>query len=293
MPPTIGFLGLGIMGTAMAHNLLKAGFPLVVYNRTAAKANDLVAAGATLTTSPLALAESAQIIIAMVTGPEALDDLLWGDNGAASGFTAAKTFINMSSVPPRYTRDLAAELEPLGVAFIDAPVSGTKKPAQDGTLLILASGDQDKIAALAPVFAAIGKKVVYCGPLGQGSMMKMTINLLLVVMMAGLSESLNFGLKNGLDQEAILEVIFSGAMNCPMFQMKADMLRTETFPPNFPLKHMTKDLKFVTDTAYDSGAPAPAAHAILQLFHAGVGFQLGDEDFAAVFQVLNHMNSRL
>jgi 3-hydroxyisobutyrate dehydrogenase-like beta-hydroxyacid dehydrogenase len=292
MQPKIGFLGLGIMGTAMAGNILKAGYPLLVYNRTAAKAKDLVAAGATLVPTPLALAEGVNVIIAMVTGPEALDELLWGENGAASGFTTDKTFINMSSVQPHYTRDLAAELAPLGVVFIDAPVSGTKKPAQEGTLLILAGGEQDKIDALAPIFAVLGKKVIYCGPVGQGSMMKMTINLLLGVMMAGLAESLNFGLKNGLDQEAVLDVVFSGPLNCGLFQMKADMLRTRTFPPNFPLKHMTKDLKFFTDTAYDSGAPAPAAHAILQLFHSGVGFQLGDEDFAAVFQVLQHMNSR-
>jgi 3-hydroxyisobutyrate dehydrogenase-like beta-hydroxyacid dehydrogenase len=292
MQPTIGFLGLGIMGSAMARNLLKAGFPLLVYNRTADKANDLVAAGATLAPHPLAVAESADVIIAMVTGPEALDELLWGEQGAAGGFSAQKTFINMSSVSPRYTRDLAVELAPLSVAFIDAPVSGTKKPAEDGTLLILAGGDQEKITALNPVFAALGKKVIYCGQVGQGSMMKMVINLLLGVMMAGLAETMNFGQKNGLDQEAILDVVFSGPLNCGLFQMKADMLRTRTFPPNFPLKHMTKDLKFVIDTAYDSGAPVPAAHAILQLFRAGVAFQLGDEDFAAVHQVLHHMNGK-
>ena len=290
MQTKIGFLGLGIMGSAMAGNILKAGFPLLMYNRTAAKANNLVAAGATLAPHPLAVAEGAEVIIAMVTGPEALDDLLWGEHGAAGAFSADKTFINMSSVPPRYTRDLAEELAPLGVAFIDAPVSGTKKPAEDGTLLILAGGDQEKIAALGPIFDVLGKKVIYCGQVGQGSVMKMTINLLLGVMMAGLAETLNFGQKNGLDQETILDVILSGPLSSGLFQMKADMLRTRTFPPNFPLKHMTKDLKFIIDTAYDSGAPAPAAHAIMQLFRAGVGFQLGDEDFAAVYQVLHHMN---
>ena len=123
-------------------------------------------------------------------------------------------------------------------------------------------------------------------------MMKMTINLL-GVMMAGVAETVNFGLKNDLDQEAILDVIFSSPLNCGLIQMKADMLRTRTFPPNFPLKHVTKDLKFIIDTAYDSGAPAPADHAIPQLFRAGVGFQLGDEDLAAVFEVLEHMNSRI
>ncbi len=288
----IGFLGLGIMGTAMARNLLRAGWPLMVYNRTADKAKELVAAGAKPAPTPLSLAEASEVVIAMVTGPEALEALLWGEQGAAGGLTAGKTFINMSSVPPRYTLDLAAELAPLGVTFIDAPVSGTKKPAEEGKLVILAGGDQEAIQAAEPIFRVLGQKVVHCGPVGQGSMMKMAVNLLLGVMMAGLAEALNFAQKNGLAGEALLEVISSGAMNCGLFQMKAEMLRTQDFPPNFPLKHMTKDLKFIIDTAYDSGAPVPAAHAVLQLFRAGVGFRLGDEDFAAVFKVLEHMNSR-
>ncbi len=292
MPPTIGFLGLGIMGSAMAGNLVRAGLPVMVYNRTAEKAAALVAAGARLAHTPLQLAAETDILIAMVTGPAALDALLWGEQGAAAGFSAAKTFINMSSVPPRYTLELAAELAPLGVTFIDAPVSGTKKPAEEGKLVILASGDQDRIRELAPVFQVLGHKVVYCGPVGQGSMMKMAINLLLGVMMTGLAESLNFAQKNGLEPEAWWEVISAGALHCGLFQMKKEMLLSGDYPANFPLKHMTKDLKFIIDTAYDCGAPVPAAHAVLQLFRAGVGFRLGDEDFAAVFKVLAHMNSR-
>jgi len=280
------------MGSAMANNILKAGFPLHVYNRTASKAGGLLTAGATLTPHPLALAQDAEVIIAMVTGPEALDELIWGEQGAAGAFSAEKTFINMSSVPPRYTRELAAELAPLGIAFIDAPVSGTKKPAEDGKLLILAGGDQEKIAALEPLFAAMGQKVIYCGEVGQGSVMKMTINLLLGVMMAGLAETINFGQKNGLEPETILEVILSGSLSSGLFQMKAEMVRDMAFPPNFPLKHMTKDLKFIIDTAYESGAPTPAAHAVLQLFRYGVAFQWGDEDFAAVLKILKHLNGR-
>lgn len=277
----------------MAGNLLRAGYPLRVYNRTAAKAAALVEAGATLAISPLALAEQSDILIAMVTGPEALDALLWGEQGAGAGLGAGKTFINMSSVPPRYTLELAEELAPLGVTFIDAPVSGTKKPAEEGKLVILAGGEPDQIAAVEPVLLAMGQKIVYCGPVGQGSMMKMAVNLLLGVMMAGLAEALNFAQKNGLQGESFLEVIAAGALNCGLFQMKAEMLQTGEFPPNFPLKHMTKDLKFIIDTAYESGAPAPAAHTIMQLYRAAVGYTLGDEDFAAVFKVLEHMNSRL
>jgi len=288
----LGFLGTGIMGSAMAANLLKAGYPLQVYNRTPAKAAALVAAGAQPAPTPLSLAADSDVIIAMVTGPEALDNLLWSEAGAAGAFGPGKTFINMSSVPPRYTLALAEELAPLGVAFIEAPVSGTKKPAEEGKLVLLAAGERDQIEAMAPIFSVLGQKVVYCGPIGQGSRMKMAINLLLGVMMAGLAESLNFARHGGLDPEALLEVIGAGALNCGLFQMKADMLRTGVYPPNFPLKHMTKDLKFIIDTAYESGAPVPAAHAVLQLFRTGVGLGRGDDDFAAVLQVLEHLNSR-
>ena len=148
MKHKIGFMGLGIMGTSMAANLLKAGYPVMIYNRSPEKAAPLVKQGAGLASHPKALARAADVLIAMVTGPEALQDLLWGPDGAGGAFSHSKVFINMSSVSPHYTRELARELEPTGVTFIDAPVSGTKKPAEDGTLVILAAGPQDKVAAL-------------------------------------------------------------------------------------------------------------------------------------------------
>ena len=208
MKPKIGFMGLGIMGVPMAANLLKAGYHVMVYNRSPEKAEPLVKLGAGLASNPKTLARAADVVIAMVTGPEALQDLLWGPDGAGGAFNHSKVFINMSSVSPGYTRELARELEPTGVTFIDAPVSGTKKPAEDGTLLILAGGPQDQVKELEPVFLAMGKKVVYCGAAGQGSMMKMFINLLLGVMMEGFAEALNFGRLGGLDMDAMLETAF-------------------------------------------------------------------------------------
>ena len=292
MKPKIGFMGLGIMGTPMAANLLKAGFPVMAFNRSPEKAAPLVQQGAGLASNPKALARAADVIIAMATGPEALQDLLWGPDGAAGAFSRRKVFINMSSVSPRHTRELARELEPTGVIFIDAPVSGTKKPAEDGALIILAGGPQDQVAELAPVFLAMGTKVVYCGPAGQGSMMKMCINLLVGLMMEGFAEVLNLAKLGGLPQEAMLETIFSGALNCGMFQVKAANLQNDTYPPAFPLKHMTKDAKFIVDTAFELGAPAPAAHTILQLFRAGVAQGWGDADISAIAKVLEHLNPR-
>lgn len=292
MKPKIGFMGLGIMGTPMAANLLAAGYPVMVYNRSPEKAAPLVKQGAGLASNPKALARATDVVIAMVTGPEALQDLLWGTDGAAGAFDHRKVFINMSSVSPSQTRRLARELEPTGVTFIDAPVSGTKKPAEDGALVILAGGPRDQVQEMEPVLLAMGKKVIYCGAAGQGSMMKMCINLLVGLMMEGFAEVLNFGRLGGLDLDAMLETVYSGAMNCGMFQVKAANLQNNTYPPAFPLKHMTKDAKFIVDTAFELGAPVPVAHTLLHLYRTGVAQGWGDEDISAIARVLEHLNPK-
>lgn len=290
MKPTIGFMGLGIMGSAMAGNLLKAGYSLTVYNRSQQKAEPLVRQGARAAAHPRMLAEQTEVIMAMVTGPEALDELLWGLDGAAEAFTPDQVFINMSTVSPAYTRNLAMELEPTGVTYIDAPVSGTKQPAEQGTLVILAGGPPEKLKELEPVFLAMGKKVIFCGEVGQGSLMKMCINLLLGVMMEGLAEIFNLGRLGGLREEAILETVLAGAMNSPMFQVKAPYLLQREYPVAFPLKHLAKDLKFLVDTAYELKAPVPAGQGLLHLFQVGVARGWGDEDISAIARVLEQMN---
>ena len=292
MKPKVGFMGLGIMGAAMAANVFKAGYPLMVYNRTPDKAEKLADLGAGVASSPRALAHAAQVVIAMVTGPEALDELLWGKDGAGPELGPGKIFINMSSVSPKFTRELADKLAPSGVIFIDAPVSGTKKPAAEGTLVILAGGAEAKVKELEPLLLTMGKKVIYCGPVGQGSMMKMFINLLLGVMMEGLAEAVNFGRLGGLDFEAMLDTVFSGAMNAPMFQVKAANLRDQNYPPAFPLKHLAKDAKFVVDTAYELGAPVPAGQMLLHLYRLGVARGWGDEDISAIARVMEHLSGK-
>lgn len=292
MTQKIGFMGLGIMGSAMAGNLLQAGFPVTVYNRSRQKTELLVQQGAKAAAHPRELAENAEVIIAMVTGPEALEELLWGSDGAAEAFTAQKVFINMSTVSPRSTRDLALEVEPTGITFIDAPVSGTKQPAEQGTLVILAGGPQEVIKELEPVFLAMGKKVIYCGEVGQGSMMKMFINLLIGMMMEGFAEILNFGRLGGLSLGAMLDTVFSGAMNSPIFQVKAANMEKKEYPAAFPLKHLAKDLKFIVDTAYDLKAPVPAAQTLLHLFEVGVARGWGDEDISAIVRVLEHLSPK-
>ena len=138
----------------------------------------------------------------------------------------------------------------------------------------------------------MGKKVVYCGKTGQGSMMKMFINLLLGVMMEGFAEALNFGRLGGLDLEAMLDVVSSGAMNAPMFQVKAANIRDKNYPPAFPLKHLAKDAKFVLDTAFETGAPVPAGQMLLHLYRLGVAQGWGDEDISAIMRVMEHLSGK-
>ncbi|QJT09257.1 NAD(P)-dependent oxidoreductase [Oceanidesulfovibrio marinus] len=286
MPEAIGFVGMGIMGVPMALNLVKAGFDVTVTNRTIEKCKPLADAGATVAESPEDISKRTPIIVTMLTGPQAVDQALFGEDGAAAGLGKGKLVINMSSVPPSYSKDLARRVGNYGASFIDAPVSGSKKPAEDGTLVILAGGEADQVERATPYFEAMGKKTIHCGPAGSGSHMKMSINLLLGSMLSGLAEMLAFGEKGGLSREVMLNVVLAGPLSNELFAMKRDLLASNEYTPQFPAKHMAKDLKFALDTAHETGAWAPATHLAAQLYRMLVAADRGDEDFSAVFDVL-------
>jgi 3-hydroxyisobutyrate dehydrogenase-like beta-hydroxyacid dehydrogenase len=286
MQGTIGFIGLGIMGEPMARNLLTGGFGLSVFNRTTAKTSSLEQAGAAIASSPQAVAQAADTVILMLTGPEAVEAILWGGKGLLGKGARCRTIVNMSTVSPSYTRDLDRRLTRQGVTLIDAPVSGSRKPAEEGTLVILASGPKERVDALEPVLLAMGKKVVYCGAAGTGSGMKMFINLLLCTMISGLGESLTLGEKCGLSTETMLETVLAGPLGCGLFTMKADMFKTGEYPVQFPFKHMYKDLNFILETARDNGMNARIGQTIRTLYSEGMEKGFADLDFAAVKKVI-------
>ncbi len=288
----IGFIGLGIMGTPMAGNLLKGGFELLVYNRTASKAMSLVKAGARLARSPRDLARESEVIILMVTGPEAIEELLSGPEGIFAADLDGKVIINMSTVFPAYSRELDRRIQDHGAIFIDAPVSGSRKPAEEGALIILAGGPEEEIERLQTLFLSLGKKVIYCGPAGQGSAMKMVVNLLLAVMMEGLAEAINLGEACGLKTESILETILSGPLACGLYRLKEEMFKRGFFPAQFPLKHMLKDLRYILKTADEAGAPVPSGHTVFQLYRQAAGRGLAEDDFAAVKVLLGALNDQ-
>jgi 3-hydroxyisobutyrate dehydrogenase-like beta-hydroxyacid dehydrogenase len=289
----VAFIGMGIMGQPMANNINNAGHEVMVFNRTADKTSALKKAGAKVAKTPKESADWADIVILMLTGPEAIDAVAFGEEGLlASERIEEKTIINMSTVSPEYTKTLDKALKQRGVILVDAPVSGSKKPAEDATLVILAAGPADKVTELEPLLLNMGKKVVYCGKTGQGSAMKMVINLLLGIMMEGLCEAVNLGQRCGLEAEAILDTINAGPLGCGLFGLKTDMLKSGTFPTQFPFKHMTKDIRFVLQTADQAGAAVPSGHAIFQVFRQGMGQGVGDLDFAAVKQVLENLSDK-
>ena len=286
----VAFVGLGIMGQPMAKNIAKKGYPLSVYNRTAEKALPLKEAGAVVTANPRDAAKGADAVILMLTGPEAVDRVLDGPQGVLAGLDAGRTIINMSTVPPSYSRHLYETLKARSIVAIDAPVSGSQKPAEEGALVILAGGPQAKVKEMEPLLLSMGKKIVYCGEAGQGSSMKMAVNLLLGIMAAGLAEAVNLGQKCGLSTETMLETMLSGPMQCPLFEFKKPMLISDSYGVQFPLKHMAKDVRFVLQTADESGAAVPAGHVVFQLYRAAMGRGLSDKDFAAVKKVLEAMS---
>ena len=281
---------MGIMGQAMAKNILKAGYELMIYNRTPEKTATLSEAGARVALTQKEIADWAEVIIMMVTGPEAIDDLLSGLQGLLVGEIANKTVINMSTISPHYCKKLFERLQSHSVTLIDAPVSGSKKPAEEGALIILASGPKEKITELEPLFLCMGKKVVYCGDTGQGTNMKMTVNLLLGTLMEGLCEAINFGQICGLSLPAMFDAILSGPLACPLFNLKTEMLQTNSFPPQFPLKHMAKDLRFALDMAEENGAAIPVGRTICHLYNQALSESLGDNDFAVVKKVLEDLS---
>lgn len=290
MAEKIGFIGTGLMGAPMAENVRKAGYELAVYNRTASKTAPLAEAGATVARTPSEAASGASAVILMVTGPEAVDTVVDGDQGVAAAAERPRTVINMSTVPPAYSRQLDERLRTAGIDFVEAPVAGSRKPAAEGRLVILAGGSPERVSALEPLLSCMGNKVVHCGAIGMGTGMKMTVNLLLAIMMEGICETVHFGRRCGLSPDFILDTLLAGPLGSAFYGLKAEMIKSGEYPVEFPLKHMLKDLRFVLRTAEEGKAAVPAARNLAALFEAGVDQGLADLDMAAIKRVLEAMS---
>ncbi|WP_417526858.1 NAD(P)-dependent oxidoreductase [Marinomonas shanghaiensis] len=283
---SIGFLGLGIMGKAMAANLIKAGFDVTVWNRNAAKCAELVALGARQGATPKDVAAHCDITFAMVSDPEAALALCQGPDGVAAGIGAGRGYVDMSTVDDITSKTIASLITHAGGRFLEAPVSGTKKPAEDGTLIILAAGDPSLYEDAKPAFEVMGKMSPYLGDVGQGANMKLVVNMMMGGMLSIFSEDLSLGQKAGLDGQQILDIVDAGAMSNPMFKGKGAMLLNENYTTSFPLKHMQKDMRLAVALGDQLDQPLPTAAIVNEAFKQAIKAGFGEEDMAAVYKVI-------
>jgi 3-hydroxyisobutyrate dehydrogenase-like beta-hydroxyacid dehydrogenase len=283
----IGFIGLGIMGSAMAANLLKAGHHLAVWNRSPEKCEPLAAAGALIADSPRAATEMSDIICVMMATPVAVEAARDGVNGIMAGLGAGKGYIDLSTVDPDTSIESACLARGRGALFLEAPVAGSRKPAEDGTLTIMAAGDRELFDQALSVLAAMGKKILFLGEAGSAARMKLANNLVMGGMLTALAEGLALAERSGLDLAQLLEVLDSGAVSNPMFRLKGPVMAADAeFPAAFPLKHMQKDLRLALRLAEEVGQPLFTTATINELYKQALASGLGDADFAAISRVV-------
>lgn len=284
--PRIGFLGLGTMGTPMAANLAKAGFPLTVWNRTAAKVEPLLRVGAKPGKSPAHTAAAADIVITMVSRPADVEAVALGPEGALEGLRAGSVFVDMSTVLPATSRKLAGAVAAKQAEFLDAPVVGSKGPATEGTLVILVGGLPTTLERCRPVFAAMGKTIVHAGGVGAGAALKLAVNLMLAHLAAGFAEGLLLVERAGLDPKRYLEVLEASTFRSPWYQTKGVGMIKREFVPHFALKHMRKDLGLMGELAGDVKAAAPVTEAIARLFAESEAAGRSELDYSAILAQL-------
>ena len=288
--PPVGLAGLGRMGRGMAANLLAAGFPLTVWNRSAEVADELVAAGAALAGTPRDLAAAAEIVLTSLADPEAVEAVYLGPEGLVAGVRPGSVVADLSTVAPGLSRQLAAATAAAGAAFLDAPVNGSVKAAADGTLAVLAGGDSDAFARALPVFAAIGRVARHVGESGAGATMKLVSNALLASVVQGLAEVVALGEKAGLDPETIFAVLADSSGAAPVVAAKAATVASREYrPAAFTLRLMQKDLWLALSLANDLQVPMPATAAAHGMVLAANATGKSAHDFAAVALLMEEL----
>jgi 3-hydroxyisobutyrate dehydrogenase len=284
----VGFIGLGIMGSRMAANVARAGFPLTVWNRTREKAEQWAHAhGGTVADTPAAVAAASEVVITMVVDGAQVESVLLGPEGVAEGATGDDVLcVDMSTIGPADARRIGAGLADRGIAFVDAPVTGSSPRAQDGTLTIMAGGNERDFERARPLFEAMGETIVYVGELGQGQMVKLINNAVAAVNTAVVGEALLVGERAGVDLDALERVVGAGSGASAMLQLKAGPMRAHDYTTLFKLEHMLKDVRLCLEAGQAAGAPFTFAAQVREILSAAAGRGLGEADFCALIEVL-------
>jgi 3-hydroxyisobutyrate dehydrogenase len=290
MSDRVGFIGLGIMGTGMTRNLLRANVDLTVYNRTPARMQPLADAGAATAASPAALAAGVDVVFVCVSDTPDVEQVLLGKDGVLEGARPGTLVVDMSTISPRATRELAASLREAKVAMLDAPVSGGSEGAAKGTLSIMVGGEAADLERARPYLSAMGSTITHVGPTGAGQSCKLVNQILVVVNMLAASEALVFAQAAGLDLERTLEAVTGGAAGSWMLANRGPQVIKRDWRPGFTIDLQQKDLRLVLEAADETAAPVLATSTIFHLYRALQREGLGAEGNHALVKALERLS---
>jgi 2-hydroxy-3-oxopropionate reductase len=282
MKKKVGFIGLGIMGKPMAKNLLKAGFHLVVFSRNKRSVGELVQEMAIHADSPKEVAERAEVIITMLPDSAEVQEVILGKDGVIQGIKPGSVVIDMSSINPLVTQEIAGTLKGKGVEMLDAPVSGGEAGAIQGTLAIMAGGEKSVFNESMEIFKAMGRNIVHVGGIGAGGFVKLVNQIIVALNIAAVGEAFTLGVKAGLDPQVMYQAIRGGLAGSSVLETKAPMIFGRNFKPGFKIRLHQKDLKNALSTAKDLGVPLPLSGLVQQIFVSLITDGRGDEDHSAL-----------
>ena len=281
----VAVLGTGIMGAAIARNLLRAGHDVVVWNRSREKAGSLARAGAEAAETPAEAAARSDVVLTVLTDWTAVEATVSGRDGVLTGLRDGAIWLQMSTVGVDAIECALELAEEASVMLVDAPVLGTKEPAEKGELLVLASGPDEALDRCEPIFDAIGRKTLRLGEVGRGSAFKLVLNTWLIGIVESLAETIGLARVLGFEPELFLETIAGGPLDAGYAQLKGKMIAEDEFPPSFPLRLARKDARLVLQAAEEQGLELPVVEAALRQLERAQQLGLGDEDMAAVARV--------
>jgi 3-hydroxyisobutyrate dehydrogenase len=286
----VGFVGLGTMGAFMATNLVHAGFPLTVWNRTATRSDALVAIGAVKAASPAELARSSDIVVACLTDSPQVEEVLFGPDGLAEGFASGSLFVDCSTLSPLRAQEFAERLSAQGVSMLDAPVSGGSEGAKNATLTIMVGGDEKEVERASGVLRVMGRSVHHLGPVGSGQWAKAINQVILCGAYLGVAEGVTLGLKAGLDVERVLSALQGGAAGSWVLENRSGRMIEDDYPLGFKIALHRKDLAIGLDLAQSAGAVLPVTMMAATFEDELIAEGHGDDDNSALARPIRKLS---
>jgi len=286
---TVGYIGLGLMGKSIARNILKAGFPLVVHNRSRAAVDELSAEGARTASTPAQVAAQVDVVFTNLPDTPDVEKVVLGENGILEGAHDGLIFVDNSTIKPASARMIAARLGEKGVLALDAPVSGGDIGARNATLAIMVGGPAEVVEKVMPVFLAMGKTVTHVGEAGAGQVAKAANQIMVAAQMVAMGELLIFAQKAGADPQKVLQAIQGGAAQCWTLDVKPPRLFAGNRTPGFKASLQAKDLNIILETAREYGVPLPSAAVDAQLYNAMLQNNMGGLDNSAVIGIIEEL----